>query len=550
MARASIRKQGNEIESILRSLKSALSEEDSDLRRRLQGSFVDFVKALWPHSGVSEPYCDGWHIHAICDHLEALYRRDIRNLLINVPPRCGKSSLTTVLFPAWVWANDPREKFLCASYVQTLSDRDSNYCRRVIISPLYQKLWGYKVTLTGDVNSKRRFENTNGGVRIATSVGGATTGEGGNFLIVDDGNSSRDVDSDTIREGTNDWYDKSWSTRMNNPNTSCRLVTQQRLHERDQSGHIINKDVNEEWVKLIIPMEYEVDRHCVTIPLKRTKGEPWQDPREKEGQLMWPQRLGPKALASLKSELGSEYAISGQLQQRPAPESGGIIKRFWFRWWEESETPDLQYVLQSWDTALVGEKSKGKNTAAFSACTTWGVFNDDIGRPNIILLSLYRGRIEMPELYEMAQRLYNNYHDTELDDPLGYPGPKPDMVMVEAKSNGLSLIQMLSRAGVLVSRFDPNKHGSKKARARLMSPMIEGGRVWVPAAPPDFSRLRPQADQLVEACALFPNGESADIVDSMSQAVIRLTESGSITHPDDPQYFPSYKHLSNPKLYG
>lgn len=502
----------------------SLNEEEFKVKQECEESLYTFARYAWPWIEGGKEFQGGWHIQAIAEHLELTYTGKIRELLINQPPRTMKSTLVAVIFPAWCWTIDPSMQFLYASYAHTLSMRDSVKCRRLIESPWYQKLWGSKFTLVGDSNTKVRFDNTKMGYRIASSVGGTMTGEGGDFLVVDDGNNAKEVGSEVIRTSTNEWWDQVMSTRLNNPKTGRKIIVQQRLHEMDLTGHILAKD-NPELVHLRIPMEFEQYNRCITVPTKSTRGKKWSDPRKKEGELLWPDHIGPKELYSLKQSLGSEYVIAGQLQQRPSPAEGGIIKKDWWNWWTESAPPRCKFVVQSWDTAL-------STIGCYSACSTWGVFDDDYGVPNVVLLDLWRGRVEYPELREMAQRLAKNYHDTDIENPMG-GHIAPDLILVEAKANGLSLIQDLRRAGVMATRFDPTKYGDKITRARLITPLIECGRVWVPAKPPHYNTLRSYAHQMVELASLFPNAESNDLVDSMSQAFIRLLNSGWIRHRED-----------------
>jgi len=287
-------------------------------------------------------------------------------------------------------------------------------------------------------------------------------------------------------------------------------------------------------VHLCLPMEFESHNRCTTVPIKSTYPEPWSDPRKTEGELLWPTFVTPEALETIKRDLGSPYLIAGQLQQRPAPAEGGIFKKQYWKWWTEESPPPCKFVLQSWDTAL-------SELGAFSACTTWGIFEDEYGVEHVILLDLWRGRVQYPELRSMAQRMYKNYHDTDLENPL-IGECKPDMVLVEAKANGLSLIQDLSRAGIMVTRFNPK--GSKMERAQIVSPILECGRVWVPARPPAYTQLRGYAKTMVDMAALFPSSESNDLVDSMTQALKRLLDSGWIKHKTDyepPPKRPSYR---------
>lgn len=513
-------------------------------RGKAKESLHEFIKQSWVHIEGKVPFTDGWHLEAICEHLEAVSQRQIRNLLINIPPRCTKSSLVSVMWPTWRWIHAPEEQFLFASYAASLSLRDSVKCRRLLTSPWYHERWGNLFRLVGDQNTKGRFDNTCNGYRIASSVGAAVTGEGGSILVCDDPNNAKDGESEVKREGANDWWDQVWSTRLNNAKTGCRVVVQQRLHESDISGHIMQNDVDDEWVKLILPMEFESARRAVTVKLPSTHGKLWQDPRTKENELLWPQQIGEGELKKLKILLGSQYNISGQLQQWPAPTEGGIIKKNWFSHWKQPDLPPMRYTIQSWDTALeTGE------TNAYSACTTWGVFYHDHNIPNVMLLSLWRGRVEYPELRQMAKRLYKDWRDDGSATFKSTGMHQPDMVLIEAKVSGSSLIQDLHHAGIPVIGFNPNRWGDKLARVRVASSLIETGRVWVPTQAPDCKRLTGFSDTLIENCAMFPNGDSRDLVDTMTQTLLRLKSSGWVSHADDDERQDTSRRITQ-KLYG
>lgn len=508
------------------------NDQYEEVRHKLENSFYLFCAAAWPYIEGGREFVPGWHIRAMCDHLEACYRGEIRDLLINVPPRTGKSSVVSVLFPAWVWAKSPELQFFYASYSGVLSQRDSIKCCRLIQSIWYQTLWGHKFRLLSE--NKTRFDNDHSGYRMISSITGSTTGFGGDFLIADDPNSMRHVESETIRHATNvQWWDASMSNRGNNPKEVRRIIAQQRGHEMDLSGHLLAKESNK-LVHLCLPMEFEESRRCITVPIQ---GKLWQDPRKEEGDLLWAARIGPVELDEFKRDLGGEYYVASQLQQRPAPAEGGIIKKHWFKRWTQSHMPQFEHILQSWDTALIGgnnpNSTRNKDTC-YSACTTWGVFRDDSDVPCVMLLSAWRGKVEYPELRMMAKRLYDNYKDMNMkDEPLGHDERyMSDAVVVEAKANGDTLIQELHRMGIVVHRFNPTRYGDKIARGRSVSALIECGRVYVPTRA-NGTGLPQFADEFVECCAVFPNKDSNDYVDSMSQALIKLRSSGWITHRDD-----------------
>src|ERR1017187_10876144 len=200
---------------------SLRDEIDSEMAAR---SLRQFVQQAWVVVETSTQFVPGWHIDANIEHLEAVTRGQIRNLLINVPPRHMKSLLVSVLWPAWEWIRWPERRWLFSSYAATLSIRDSVKCRRLLESPWYKTRWGHVFMLTGDQNAKMRFDNNRSGYRLSTSVGGAVTGEGGDRIVCDDPHNVADVTSDAIRKSALDWWDIAVSTRVNDPKTSAMVI--------------------------------------------------------------------------------------------------------------------------------------------------------------------------------------------------------------------------------------------------------------------------------------------------------------------------------------
>jgi predicted phage terminase large subunit-like protein len=490
---------------------------------KAEASFYEFFKQAWINIEGDKEFADGKHIKAICEHLEAVSDRQIKNLLINLPPRFAKSSIISVAFPAWVWIRKPHERFLCSSYGLQLANRDSRYCRSLIQSPWYQKNWGDRFELLKDQNTKGRFDNTKKGYRIATSSKSAVTGEGANFLISDDPNNIKDNQSEVDREGRIDWWTQIWSTRLNDKKNDCRIVVQQRTHEKDISGHIIANDTNNEWVKLILPMEFEERRRSMTVPFQ--KGTIWEDWRTQEGQLLWPERIGTKEVESIKLTLGS-YGYAGQYQQRPSPAEGGIIKKSWFRRWVLPDYPKFDIILQSWDTGY-----SDKPTAAYSAMTTWGVWYNDNDMAGIILLSMWRDKVNYHELRERGKRLAKDYKDTGVSPiaPVNYR--RPLVCLIEEKATGVPLIHDLRVAGIPAVGYMPK--GDKQTRVQMITPYIESGMVWLPTKTKDQDRLLPWAEEFVESVASFPNAESRDLVDTMSQALSYLRDRARLRNPKD-----------------
>jgi len=492
-----------------------------------ENSLYEFLKQAWSVIEGKTPFIDNWHLRIIAEHLEACYRREIKNLLINVPPRTSKTSLISIAFPAWVWLKNSEERFMYASYAHSLSTEHSLKCRRLIESDWYQNNWRWKYKLAKDQKAKMLFENNKGGCRIATSVGSVATGKGGNIIVVDDGNNVRDGESEVKRDSTNSWWDQVLSTRLNNPLHDVRIVVQQRLHEKDMTGHIIANDTESEWVKLIIPMEFEEKRKAKTVILPSTNGQIWEDPREKEGELLWPERFPPNIINRLQRELGS-YGYAGQYQQRPAPLIGGILQRDWFKKYQSSHLPIFNYIIQSWDTAF-----SDSLTAAYSACTTWGVWGEksEDSLYKVILLSMWRGRVGYPELRDRAKRLFKNYKDTGVNNNVSHAQSIINCCLIEAKATGDPLIRDLKDAGIPAIGYQPK--GDKTNRVQRVSASIECGLVYLPTEEKNKDKLVPFADEFLESVITFPNSDSRDLVDTMTQALSYLKDHDILPHSSD-----------------
>ena len=507
-------------------------------RKACEESLFYFVKEFWHVIEGGEPFVTGIPTLIICAHLEELYYGRIRKLLINLPPRLGKSLLVSVFYPVWIWIKNPSERIMSASYSLEFSTRDAVRSRRLIEHPAFRALWGNKLKLYKDQNRKTRIENTSSGFRIATSVGSGNMAEGGSMVIIDDPNNSSTIESKLIRDSERHWFTSVMGTRSANPKTYRQVLIQQRLHMEDCSGWIIDND--DSWTKLILPMEYDPNRVCRTIPLSIANGAVWTDPRTVPGQLLWPERLGRDEIKDLKTRLGS-YAYAGQYQQSPQPESGGIFDRNHFRWWKDPTPPTCELIVQAIDTALTTNA-----LSCYSAICTVGMFKDPYDVWHCILLSLWYGQVEMPDLYYMSQRLANNYSDTDMHNPKG-AGPQPDIILVEEKVNGSSLIQMMRRAGISVMGVRPKAGECKLTRARTITPVLESGRLWVPATPPTYSHLRSYSQKLVDSAAMFRGKESggegiADVIDAYVYAVRYAIQAGYLrhAHDDTPIMIPSF----------
>ncbi len=479
------------------------------LRRAASASLYEFVKQSWAVVEPGIPFIESWHIEQICEHLEALSAGEIRRLLINIPPRHSKSTIVSVMFPAWEWIAKPEEKFLCASYSGTLSIRDNLKTRRLIQSPWYSERWGHMFSFAGDQNAKQRFENDKTGYRIATSVGGTATGEGGSRLLLDDPHGAQSAQSDVMRESDLEWFDMVWSTRLNNPKTDAMVTVMQRLHEKDISGHIL-EDIGG-WEHICIPAEYD--------GVRRTTSLGQYDPRTKVGELICPERFGEKEITNLKQLLGV-YGSSGQLQQNPAPTEGGILKTKHFQLWPaDKELPQFEYILQSYDCAF-SEKTQNDPTAF----TAWAIFTYN-KRRNAMLIDAWDEHLSYPELRTRAIKEWGTEYGGVTNDNPYARSKRPNRVLVEAKASGQSLLQDLRLANVPAIGYNPGM-ADKVSRAHQASPTLELDMLWIPESKKNRGHAVSWASAFLKQLEKFPVAEHDDYVDTFTQAIIYFKNDG------------------------
>lgn len=328
-----------------------------------RGGLLAFIELMWDVLEPTRAFVRGWAVEAICEHLEAVHRGEIRNLLMNVPPGFMKSMTTNVFFPAWEWGprNLPEMRYIGASYSEALTVRDNRRCRQLIMSERYQALWGSRFRLTDDQNAKVRYDTDKTGFKIATSVSGMGTGERGDRFIVDDPHNVKEAESEVKRDSALQWFTEVVPTRINDAGKSAIVVIMQRVHERDVSGLILKELKG--YDTLCIPMEWEHDH-----PYLSHSKLGWKDPREgkPDGELAWPERFSRTYLEEeLKPVLrswGGEYAEAGQLQQRPSPRGGGMFKEEDWRFVEEMPKVVVARV-RGWDLAATDDNPSAARTA-------------------------------------------------------------------------------------------------------------------------------------------------------------------------------------------
>ena len=480
----------------------------------LENSFCYFFEKAWQIIEPGTTLKKSWHIAAIAKHLEALYHGKIKRLIINIPPRLSKSSLATVIFPVWCWVNNPAEKILSASFTKQLSLLHSDLSRDIIKSDWFKSFWNIKLNESRD--AKSYYSNTNGGHRISLSVGSQVLGYGGNLLIVDDPNEPSSSGTEVNRQAVIHWYSQKFRTRLIDSKNDRIVIIQQRTHENDLSGFILKKDIQKEWVWLRLPAQFEERKRTKTIPLTTFDKETntviekvWEDPRKEEGEPVISD-FDNNFVSEMKLTLGT-YGYAGQFQQNPSPSEGGILKKAWFKIYTKENYPEFIEVVQSWDTAISDSPK-----AAYSACTTWGIFLDRHKDLNFMLLGLWRGKVGFPDLRSRATRLFKNYKDTKTESP---PKPAPYKVnkcIIEAKATGDPLIRDLKLAGINAVGFIPKC--DKEIRVQMIAHLVESGVIHLPSfIIDDASTLAEHSETFIKEMISFPNAESRDLVDTLTQ---------------------------------
>lgn len=519
-----------------------LAERDRRFtKRRCEDSLIEFVQQAWPSIDPA-PWQDNWALEGLCDHLEAVTYGSIKRLLVNFPPRCGKTKLILTCWPVWTWiqqeksaTSGPGVQFLTASYGYPLALTSANEQRQLIESPWFQKHWPGVIRLKSDQNSKADYANQHGGRRQSTSISGVLIGLGGTINVLDDGNNTERVESDPERQSAIRGFKEFSGTRLNDPKNGAIVVVQQRLHQEDISGHILDSEDAADWVHYCVPMEYDPARHCRTILGYDEQDLPviWEDPRTEDGELMWPERWDPKRLAIIKRNLGP-YMASGRLNQAPSPAEGGIIPREWWQVYDEDAAnaagvvmqnnvlhyPPVSYVLVSVDTAY-----GNKEINSFNACTVWGVWFDRYERPRVVMMEAWRWRGpllgEKPEPNTPLSEARKKWGLTErvLDTARRR---KADAILIENKTRATDLNRELIRnlrPGECMVYLD-NPAGDKTSRLHSTVPLFADKIVYVPETE--------WAEMVMTEVMQVPKGKHDDLADTVSAALNWLRTRGLI----------------------
>jgi len=461
-----------------------------DKKERCRNNFLPFVKEMW------SAFIPGKHHRDMADAFERVANGTLKRLIINMPPRHTKSEFASYLFPAWFLGKYPEKKIIQTAHTAELAVGFGRKVRNLVNTPDYQGV--FPTRLSTDSKAAGRWNTHKGGDYFAIGVGGAVTGKGADVLIIDDPHSEQEAMQGTpgVYDRVFEWYNSGPRQRLQPGGAIVIVMT--RWSKRDLTGQIINSSTKRDGTD-----EWEV----IEFPALMPSGKP-----------LWPEFWSQKELEAIKAEL-PVGKWEAQYQQNPTSEEGAIIKREYWRIWDSDVPPACDYLIQSWDTAF--EKN---NRADFSACTTWGIFYkpNEQGETvaNIILLEAIKKRLEFPELKDEAMRLFKEWN--------------PDTLIVEKKAAGAPLIYELRRMGIPISEYTPSKGSDKIARVNAISDLFASGLVWCPDTR--------WADEVMEECASFPNGEHDDLVDSTSQALLRFRQGGFIKlQSDEPDEVPVFK---------
>jgi len=447
---------------------------------KARSEFLFFVKNVWPDficRETDEPSQWGHH-QIIAEKLTQVSEGKIKRLIINMPPRHTKSEFASYLFPAWMMGLRPKAKIMQVSHNAELSQRFGRKVRNLVDSAEYKKIFN-NMGLQQDSKAAGRWETSDGGEYFAAGVGGAITGRGADILIIDDPHTEQNVMSDSAMEKTYDWYVSGPRQRLQPGGAIVVVMT--RWATDDLTGRLLKAQVNagaDQWEVVEFPALMD------------------------DGQPVWPEYWKKEELESVKASIPPQR-WNAQYMQNPTSEEGAIIKREYWRPWAGG-VPPLEFVIQSLDTAF----SK-KDSADYSAITTWGVFTPTEDSPKcLMLLDALKGRWDFPELKAVATEQFTYW--------------KPEAMVIEAKASGLPLIQELRRTGIPVQEFVPGRGKDKISRVNAVSPVFASGMVFYPEG-------KQFAHEVIEECAAFPNGDNDDLVDSTTQAVLRYREGNFIS---------------------
>ncbi len=512
-----------------------------------EASLHEFVKAVW---GVMEtnPFQDNWHIRNICSALEDITYGRNRFLLINLPPRCGKTDIVSICWPIWTWIQSEKSftsgngvRFLCASYGDKLTLENADKMRDLANTGFVQAAWGDKIKMRADKSLKSAYGIASGGMRYSTSIGGTLLGLGGDIIILDDPHNTESVESDKERDASIRGWKELSSTRLNDPRLTAIVVVMQRLHELDVSGHIISGKDYGKWVHIMYPMRHDPARHCDS------------DPRTENRELMWPKRYGEKEVANIERDLGP-YMSSGRLQQSPSPEGGGIIKADYWKLWppdgeefgedglpaRKMEFPVMDYIIASVDTAY-----SAKTDADYNALAILGLWRRE-GLPKIMLMHCWQKRLDfrgevLPRLPDEREEDYKKRRKKGwgMLEWTAFECKRfnVDKLLVEGRATGITLAQEIRKVyreeSWSTQVVEPKS--DKVARVYSVQHLFAEGMIYAPE--------RDWAQGCIDEFSVFPKGRNDDRVDAVVMGIRHLRETGWALRREETKAIDAAKNL-------
>ncbi len=486
---------------VLKGLLSTPNIMDEVNKALAEKSLEHYTRQAWHIIEPGRKLIWNWHLSAICEHLEAVTSGQIQYLIINIPPRHTKSITVSVMWPTWEWG--PRGlahyRYVYSAYAESLSKRDSKDSRRLILSPWYQNNWGDKFNLTSDQNAKTRYDNNHTGFRLATSVKGLGTGEGGDRIVCDDPHNVLQAESDQVRTETLRWWDETMASRVNDEDFGAYVLIGQRTHHADLFGHIIEKaeagDID--LVKLILPSRYEKEREK---KLQTKTPLAFVDPRTEEDEPIDKNRYPDHKLKKVEKRM-TTYARAGQLQQRPSPRGGGMFKVDNFNL--VAEYPKKHLIAESiryWDKA-------GTEGTGDSGARTAGVLMFKLRTGKVFIANVVKGQWEYPAREKRIRQcavLDNKFCITKT-----YTEQEPGSGGKESAQRTVKGIKALGFAGDM-----DRVTGDKEVRAEPYADAVELGEVDVLIA--DWT------DSFIQEHEHAPNGLQKDQWDAAAGAYNKL----------------------------
>lgn len=455
-------------------------------------SLYHFYKYSWDTIDPAQ-YEDNWHIGLICEHLQAQFQGEekLRKIIISIQPRVSKSLITSVCYPAWQWLHKPETSLICVSHTIDLAAELAVKTRDLILSPWYS-YWTKEKSifqLRDDKNQKTQYSNNKQGARLSVSPHKAIHGFGANTIIIDDPNSTEDIYSVAKQESVKNFHKGSLRNRCNSPAKTLWILVQQRLGMKDLTQFVLESE--DEWFHLVVPSEY-TKHYTFKSPIGKN------DPRKKEGELLWPSRFNKKWYEEEKKD---PFFWASIYQQHPISLSGNIIKSDWIKYYDK--LPDCNEYNQLILSADLGvEKKMSADYSAFVVIGKTNAISNDNKKSKYFIHDFVRGKYSFPEMVNIFRGLIDKY-SKEYNGNL--------IKLIERKGAGAGLIDTLQEVYTIEDIVGINPVKSKEDRLIWLQPLFINGLIW-------FLKREDTSDIIDELLA-FPKGKNDDYVDALSQGL-------------------------------